>query len=110
MMFNPTILIQYWQVLAHGLLVTIAVSALGMLFGFVVAVPFALMGMARGGLLRVAAALFVETVRNLPFLIFVFLVHYGLPFMGLRMQAAVSGVVALSFYGAAYYSEAIRAS
>jgi polar amino acid transport system permease protein len=110
MRFDPHILVEHWQVLANGALMTIAVSGLGVIFGFFAAVPVALMKLARNTPMRLAAGTFIEIVRNVPFLILVFLVHFGLPFTGFRMPAIVSGVVALTIYGAAYYSEVIRAA
>jgi His/Glu/Gln/Arg/opine family amino acid ABC transporter permease subunit len=108
--FDINILVEHWRVLANGALLTIVVSAVGALCGLLVAVPIAIARMARSPIVRFGVLLFVEGLRNVPFLVVVYLVHFGLPFLGPRMPAVVSGIVALTLYGAAYYSEVIRAS
>lgn len=41
-------------------------------------------------------------IRNTPLLVQLFFLYYGLPEIGLRMGATVTGIVALSCWGAAY--------
>ena len=51
----------------------------------------------------------VEIIRGTPFLVQVFLLYYGGPFIGLALDNVPAGVLALSIYAAAYYSELWRA-
>ena len=51
----------------------------------------------------------VEIIRGTPFLVQVFLLYYGGPFIGLSLDNLPAGVLALSIYAAAYYSELWRA-
>ena len=51
----------------------------------------------------------VEIIRGTPFLVQVFLLYYGGPFIGLCLDNLPAGVLALSIYAAAYYSELWRA-
>jgi polar amino acid transport system permease protein len=48
-------------------------------------------------------------MRGTPLLIQVFIVYYALPDLGIRLSAIVSGVIAMSFYMAAYVAEILRA-
>jgi polar amino acid transport system permease protein len=50
----------------------------------------------------------VELLRNTPFLVQVFLLYYALPAIGLSLGATTAGLLALTAYAAAYFSEAIR--
>jgi polar amino acid transport system permease protein len=53
--------------------------------------------------------LIVEVLRGTPFLIQLFLLYFGGPFMGLSLDPAPAGLLGLSVYGAAYFSEIFRA-
>ena len=58
--------------------------------------------------LRWALTVAVELVRGTPFLIQSFLLYYGGPFVGLTLTPVTAGLLSLSVYGAAYYSEVLR--
>jgi len=49
--------------------------------------------------------LYIEIMRGLPILILLFVLYYGGPSIGLRLNAETVGVVGLGFYGAAYFAE-----
>lgn len=59
-----------------------------------------------GGGLVVA---YVSVFRGTPFLIQLFLVYYGGPMLGLVMSAIPTGILGLTLYGGAYFSEIFRA-
>lgn len=86
-------------------LIWVVCAALGLVLGFLIAVA------RRHGGPVVNWALFVpvEVIRGTPFLVQVFLLYYGGPFIGLSLDNLPAGVIALSIYAAAYYSELWRA-
>ncbi|KAA8999389.1 amino acid ABC transporter permease [Affinibrenneria salicis] len=51
---------------------------------------------------------FVSLMRTLPFLIFAYLLYYGLPQLGISMSAFTAGLIALSLYHGAYFFEIFR--
>jgi polar amino acid transport system permease protein len=55
-----------------------------------------------------AARLFVDGMRCVPFLLFAYIVYYGLPSFGIRLDNWTSGLVALTTYNAAYMAEILR--
>jgi polar amino acid transport system permease protein len=85
-------------------LVWIAASGLGMIGGFAVAIA------RRWGPAWVAWPLraLVEVIRGTPFLVQIFLLYYGGPFIGLALDAVPAGLLGLTIYGSAYYSELFR--
>ena len=58
---------------------------------------------------RLAAAL-VDAMRCVPFLVFAYLIYYGLPSLGLQFGNLSSGVAALVIYHMAYMAELLRAA
>jgi len=53
---------------------------------------------------------YVEIFRGSPLLIQLFFIYYGLPSVGIAMDAEVAAVIGLALNGAAYMSEIIRAA
>jgi polar amino acid transport system permease protein len=89
-----------------GLGNTILISISGTVLALVIGLPMALMRGARALLPRLVAGSYVQTVRNLPPLILLFIMAYfvlrGLPDM-------LVGMVGLALYEGAYITEIIRA-
>ncbi|MGH6621982.1 MAG: amino acid ABC transporter permease [Alphaproteobacteria bacterium] len=50
----------------------------------------------------------VDGMRMLPFLIYAYLLYYGLPSVGIRFDAWTAGFIALITYHAAYFAEILR--
>jgi polar amino acid transport system permease protein len=56
-----------------------------------------------------ALGFYVELFRGTPFLIQLFLLYFGGPYIGLSLDAIPAGLLGLSVYGGAYFSEIFRA-
>lgn len=54
------------------------------------------------------AMLYVDAMRCAPFLLFVYLIYFGLPTVGIRMSNWWAGAVALILYNTAYMAELLR--
>jgi polar amino acid transport system permease protein len=107
--FNFRDVFAQFDTLVEGALLTLQLSAVTMVVGLVLGIVGAL---ARSwGVLpvRLAAATYVETIRNTPLLIQIFIVFFGLPSAGLKLDATTAGVAALSINLGAYATEIIRA-
>lgn len=59
--------------------------------------------------LRVIVSIYVNAIRNTPFVVQLFFLYFGLPSIGLRLDADTAALLALSIYGGAYMVEIIRA-
>ncbi len=51
---------------------------------------------------------FVDAMRCIPFLLFAYIVYYGLPSVGINFDNWSAGLVALTVYNAAYMAEILR--
>jgi polar amino acid transport system permease protein len=58
--------------------------------------------------LDLALGAYVEIFRGTPFLIQLFLLYFGGPYVGLTLEPITAGLLGLSIYGAAYFSEIFR--
>jgi His/Glu/Gln/Arg/opine family amino acid ABC transporter permease subunit len=106
--FDVRIVIESLPLLLRGALVTIQVSALGLLLAAVIAVPVAFARLSRSRILRAATFLYLDFVRGTPLLLQLFAIFYLPPLLGLDFSPFVSGVVALGLNGGAYTAEILR--
>lgn len=52
---------------------------------------------------------YVEFIRGTPFLVQLFVLYYGGPLIGLRLDALPAGLLGLTVYGSPYFAEIFRA-
>jgi polar amino acid transport system permease protein len=57
-----------------------------------------------------AVRLLVDALRCVPFLLFAYLIYYGLPSLGIRLDNRSAGLAALILYNTAYMAELLRAA
>lgn len=94
--------------LAHGLLLTLEVSALALVLALALGVIVATLRVSPAAPLRAAGTAYVEFLRNIPLLVQLFFLYFALPSIGIRLDAFVCGVLALGVYTSAFVAEAIR--
>ncbi|WP_186229477.1 amino acid ABC transporter permease [Burkholderia gladioli] len=104
----PSLLVDSLPVLAQGAVLTVKFAVLSMVFGLVLAVVLALMGIARNRVLNAIARVYVSLIRGTPLLVQIFVIYYGLPSLGISLDPTPAGVIALSANVAAYMSESMR--
>ncbi len=109
---------KYSVLFKQGLVCTLSLSALTVLFGFLLALLLALCRMGKIKILKLIASIYVEVFRATPMLVQLFIVYYVL-FAGvdiprymlfgyIRLERFLPGVVALAMNSGAYLSEIIR--
>jgi His/Glu/Gln/Arg/opine family amino acid ABC transporter permease subunit len=106
--FDVGIIVESLPLLLRGALVTVEVSALGLLLAAVIAVPVAFARLSRSRLLRAAAFLYLDFVRGTPLLLQLFAIFYLPPLLGIDLSPFASGVVGLGLNGGAYTAEILR--
>lgn len=108
MTFDPTTLAPYMGDLAAGARLTALACALALAGGLALGLVAALMRTAASPLARRAAGVYVDVFRNVPFIVQLFFLFYGLPEIGVEVGAFATGVLALSLAGGAFTSDVIR--
>jgi polar amino acid transport system permease protein len=107
-MLDLSVITSNWQYFAHGIGVTILVTTAATILGFCIAFIVALLRTSAFLPLRIAAGAYVEVLRNIPFIILLFIFFYGLPFAGIRIPERLAGTIALAMFASAYYGEILR--
>ncbi len=108
MIFDWNVVTYAAPLLAHGVVMTLQVSAVAAVLALVIGIVAGLASLSASHPLRGVVRLYVEFVRGTPLLIQIFLVFFALPVVGVRFSEFWAGVVALSFNAGAYISEVVR--
>lgn len=91
-----------WESLPHllnGMLLTLNITAVSVLCGLLLAVPMALLRVARRRLLWIPAYLFIFYFRGTPLLVQLFLIYYGSG----QFQGFLSSIGLWTFFREAYF-------
>lgn len=108
--FNFGLIWQHFGMLGWGLVLSLELTVLSAAIGTALGLAMAVAHVSGGRVIRTAVAVYVECIRNVPLLLLVYLVFYGVPsVVNLQYSAMTSFVVTLSLYYAAYLVEVFRA-
>lgn len=107
--FRFEILWRYQDEILNGVLLTIELSAITMVVGLLIGLAVAMASNSPQKALRVPARFYVEAIRNTPLLVQLFIVFFGLPTIGIRLDANSAALIALSINMGAYGAEILRA-
>ena len=106
-----TLLIESFpKILLPGLTTTVPLTLISFGIGLVLALVTALVQVARIPVLRQLARFYVWVFRGTPLLVQLFVVFYGMPDLGILLDAFPSAVIVFSLNTGAYASETIRAT
>ena len=97
------------EMLWDGFLTTVAVSSASILGSFLVGTLVALAVTFGSAVTRRCARIYIETFRNVPFLVLVFFFYFGLPELGVFVNSFWTGAIALSIAVGAYVADVLSA-
>lgn len=97
-----------WPMLVDGILGTLRMSSLSMIFGLSLGIVFMLMRMSKQRTLKAIAIGYIELIRNTPILVQVFFVFFGMPALGIRLSGEQAAILAMTLNCAAYAAEIVR--
>jgi len=118
---NWNVILNNWPAFVDGLLLGLKLAVLGLAFGSVIGLIVAFARTSGVRLLSIPATIYVETIRNVPLLLLLFMLYFGLPIFALNsglpretarqliLDGDQSTVLALSIYAGAYLAENFRA-
>ncbi|MET3660336.1 amino acid ABC transporter permease [Aquamicrobium ahrensii] len=102
------ILQQYGPMLLRGFGLTILCWLLGTIFGMVLGLVIALVQRYAPRPVGWLVQAYIEVIRGTPFLVQLFVLYYGGPLIGLRLDALPAGILGLTVYGSPYFAEIFR--
>jgi polar amino acid transport system permease protein len=102
-------LVEALGAIARGAATTLLLIAVTTVAGTLLSILGAAGRRSRFPLLRRAITVYVELIRNTPFLVQLFFIYFGLPALGIRLDPIVSAMLAMTLNMAAYTTEIVGA-
>lgn len=99
----------YWSDFLRAAWLTLQITLLAFVLAMLLGLLTALASTSRVRLLRAIAGVYIEAIRNTPVLLQIFIVFFGLPSLGIGLNAYSAGVIALGVNVGAYLAEVFRA-
>lgn len=103
-------IIKFFPILIKGSITTIELTAITIILGTALALLIAFTKISRNIFLNTFGSLYTWLFRGTPLLVQLFLIYYGLPQFGLRLDPFPAAVIGLTLNIAAYIAEVIRGS
>jgi len=99
-----------WPIVSGALVASIPLAFASMAIGLVIAVVIALMRLSGKAVLAGIARVYISIIRGTPLLVQLFVVFYGLPSIGVKLDPWPSAIIAFSLNVGGYAAEVIRAA
>ena len=96
------------QLLSRGLLMTIPLTVISFAIALVIAVVVALVQFAKVPVLRQICRFYIWVIRGTPLLVQLYVIFFGLPSIGVNIDAFPAAVVVFSINEGAYAAETLR--
>jgi len=104
----PAVLVE-WPLLAKGVGVTLALTAVSATVGVALGIACAWARSHGAAWLKAIVGAYVELIRNTPFIVQLFFLFFGLPSLGLKLSPELASVLAMVINLGAYAAEIVRA-
>ena len=109
-MFEISRVVDAWPLLAKGAWVTVQLTLAATALSLVVGTLSAMLQLSRFRAGYWVSRVYVSAMRGTPLLVQLFVVFFGLPFLGIRGQAFLAAVIAIGLNSGAFVSEILRAA
>jgi polar amino acid transport system permease protein len=106
---NFSDLLPYWDVLLGGLVFTIVLTAISTVVGVALGTVCAWTRTFGPGWLAGVSRVYIELIRNTPFIVQLFFIFFGLPALGVKLNETTAALLAMVINLGAYSTEIIRA-
>lgn len=109
-LFDVELAIESLPFVLSGLPMTLLIALIGMGIGLVLGLLLALARGSKNILLRLPARIYISFMRGTPMLVFLFILYFGLPIIGIKLTALVAASLGFGLNSAAYIAEIDRSA
>jgi His/Glu/Gln/Arg/opine family amino acid ABC transporter permease subunit len=106
--FNFLIIKQYLPLFKQAFFNTLYVSLVSLFFALIVGVIGGLCKISKNKIIFGITSSYVNIIRSTPLLAQLYLIFFGLPYLGIKFTPFLTGVIALTLNSGAYIIEIIR--
>ncbi len=107
--FQWNVIWQYWYLFLEGIFLTIQISSVATAMGLLIGMLMAGLQLMKNRAVSSIIQVYIEVIRNTPFLVQLFFVYFGLPTLGIKIPASQAALIALTINIGAYATEIVRA-
>ncbi|MGH6861293.1 MAG: amino acid ABC transporter permease [Phyllobacterium sp.] len=107
--FDFAALLPYWQSFLEGAVTTLEMTVVAVAVGLVIGVLCAVARRSSFAWLRLLVGVYIEIVRNTPFIVQIFFIFFGLSSVGITLPIFFAAVFAMVINVGAYTAEIVRA-
>jgi len=107
--FQLAIFLEAFPLLLRGAWVTLYLSLISSSIGMILGLLVGVARVSRLRAIRGTATVYTEVIRGTPLLMQLIVLYYGLPSVGINLEAVAAGIIGLSANSAAYVGEIFRA-
>ena len=100
----------FFKILIPGITYTIPLTLISFAIGLFLAIVVALVQVSNVRILNPIVKFYVWVIRGTPLLVQIFIIFYGLPNVGIILDALPAAIIAFSLNVGAYASETLRAA
>jgi polar amino acid transport system permease protein len=102
-------IVRYWNLIVRGIWLTVQICLIATALGLSIGTILAGLQTTKLPIFTAPIRVYVESIRNTPFLVQLFFFFFGLSSMGIKIDANTAALIALSINTGAYATEIIRA-
>lgn len=107
--FDFQAMVNALPLLMGGLWLTIIITLVGLVFGFILGTLTGLAKVSRNRTLHFVSMIYVEAVRGTPLIVQALFLYFGLPLaLGLSIPPLTAGIIVIAINSGAYISEIVR--
>jgi len=107
--FNLEVIEKAWPTLVEGFWTTLLLAVCAAVMSTIIGLLLAVFRSFNNPVLNFFIIAYVDFFRAMPIIVLMILIYYALPFLGIRLNAIMSGILALGLNSSAYVSEIFRA-
>jgi len=107
--FNWNTIKKWWPTVGRGFVVTLYTAVIAEFFILIWGLVLALLRISKVKVFRVLAIIYIDVIRGLPLILQIFIIYFGLSYLGLNFSRFTAGIVALTVCYGAYEAEIYRA-
>lgn len=107
--FNWETIQEWWPRIGRAFLTTLKLAVVSEFCILIVGLLIALLRISKLKIFRFMATVYIDVIRGLPLILQIFIVYFGLYYIGLSLSRFAAGAVALTVCYSAYEAEIYRA-
>lgn len=108
MLINLEIIINALPYLLKGTLVTLELTFFSLILGLIIAILVSFGQLYGNKVIQFIFLVYERVFRSIPLLVVLFLIFYGLPLIGIRLDPLIASILGLGLISSAYQSQIFR--